>query len=191
MSSQTMTADTFAGGESKGHFRGWIIFAGITMLVLGTLAIIYDVTATIATVVLFGWLLMLAGVMQTVHAFQVRTWSGFFLYLLDGILRATVGTLLVVYPDSGALTLTLVLSFYFIAGGLFKTIGSAILRFPSWGWTVASGLVSVALGVMLAMQWPTSGLWFIGFAVGLDLILYGWALLMFATAIKSLSAIFE
>jgi len=93
----------------------------------------------------------------------------------------------VVYPGSGAQALTLVLSFYFIAGGLFKTFGSAMLQFPSWGWSVASGLVSVALGVMLAMQWPSSSTWFIGFAVGLDLILYGWALLMFASAIKKLS----
>ena len=188
MHSQTMTASAFAGGESDGNVRGWVIFAGITMLVLGTAAVIYDVTATLASVFMFGWLLLLAGAMQIVHAFQVRTWSGFFLYLLDGIIRATVGTLLVVYPGSGALTLTLVLSFYFIVGGLFKTIGSMVLQFPSWGWSVASGLVSVALGVMLAMQWPVSGLWFIGFAVGLDLILYGWALLMFAAAVKKLSA---
>jgi uncharacterized membrane protein HdeD (DUF308 family) len=187
MHSQTLTASAFAGGESKGNVRGWVIAAGVTLLVLGTAAVIYDVTATFASVELFGWLLMLAGAMQIVHAFQVRTWSGFFLYLLDGIIRATVGTLLVVYPGSGALTLTLVLSFYFIVGGLFKTIGSMVLQFPSWGWSVASGLVSVALGVLLAMQWPTSGLWFIGFAVGIDLILYGWALLMFAAALKEFS----
>jgi uncharacterized membrane protein HdeD (DUF308 family) len=182
-----MTASAFTGGESDGNVRGWVIFAGITLLVLGTVAVIYDVTATLASVFLFGWLLMLAGATQIVHAFQVRTWSGFFLYLLDGIIRATVGTLLVVYPESGALTLTLVLSFYFIVGGLFKTFGSMVLQFPSWGWSVASGLVSVALGVMLAMQWPVSGQWFIGFAVGFDLILYGWALLMFAAAVKKLS----
>jgi len=190
MHAETLTASAFAGGDSKSNLRGWVIFAGIAMLVLGTAAVIYDVTATIASVVLFGWLLALAGIMQIVHAFQVRTWSGFFLYLLDGILRATVGTLLVLYPGSGALTLTLVLSFYFIVGGLFKTIGSIVLQFPSWGWSVASGLVSVALGVMLAMQWPATGTWFIGFAVGLDLILYGWALLMFAAAVKKLSTSF-
>ena len=46
--------------------------------------------------------------------------------------------------------------------------------------------MSIALGVMLAMQWPTSGTWFIGLAVGLDLVLYGWALLMFAAAVKKL-----
>jgi uncharacterized membrane protein HdeD (DUF308 family) len=185
MHSQTMS--TFATGESDGNVRGWVIFAGITMLVLGTAAVIYDVTATLASVFLFGWLLLLAGAIQTVQAFQVRTWSGFFLYLLDGLIRATVGTLLVVYPGSGALTLTLVLSLYFIVGGLFKTIGSMVLRFPSWEWSAASGLVSVALGVTLAMQWPVSGLWFIGFAVGLDLILYGWALLMFAAAVRNVS----
>ena len=187
MNSQTLTASAFAGGDSKGSFRGWVIFAGISLLVLGFAAVIYDVTATIASVVLFGWLLLLAGFMQIVHAFQVRTWSGFFLYLLDGIIRATVGTLLVLYPGSGALAFTLVLSFYFIVGGLFKTIGSMVLQFPSWGWSVASGVVSVTLGVLLAMQWPASGMWFIGFAVGFDLILYGWALLMFAAAVKDLS----
>jgi len=185
MHADTLTANEFAGGESKSNVRGWVIFTGIALLVLGSAAVIYDVSATIASVVFFGWLLMLAGVMQIVHAFQVRTWSGFFIYLLDGILRATVGTLMVVYPGAGAEALTLVLSIYFIVGGLFKTFGSIVLQFPSWGWSVASGLVSFALGVMLAMQWPQSSLWFIGFAVGIDLILYGWALLMFAAATKT------
>jgi len=187
MHSNTMTADAFPDSGSIGSFRGWVIFSGITLMVLGAVAVYYDVTATLASVVLFGWLLALAGAMQIVHSFQVRSWSGFFLYLLDGIIRATVGSLLVVYPGAGAQALTLVLSFYFIAGGLFKAFGSAMLQFPSWGWSVASALVSVVLGVMLAVQWPASGMWFIGFAVGLDLILYGWALLMFAGAIKNLT----
>ena len=190
MSSQTLTASAFAGGDSKGNFRGWVIVAGISLLVLGFAAVIYDVTATIASVVLFGWLLMVAGVMQTVNAFQVRSWSGFFLYLLDGIVRTVVGALLVLYPDAGAQSITLLLSFYFIVAGLFKTFGSIALQFPSWGWSVASGVISVALGVMLAMQWPSSATWFIGFAVGLDLIVYGWALLMFAAAIKNVSNAF-
>jgi uncharacterized membrane protein HdeD (DUF308 family) len=188
MSTDTMTAGTFTGGGSDGSFRGWVIFAGILSLVLGIAAIVYNGTATIASVVVFGWLLMFAGFIEIAQAFQVRYWSGFFLYLLDGIVRAVVGALLVLYPQSGAEALTLVLSFYFIAGGLFKSVGSSLLRFPSWGWSVLSGVVSIVLGVMLAMQWPTSSTWFIGFAVGLDLILYGWALLMFGAAIKKLSA---
>jgi len=184
MTSHTMTAEMFGGGDDAKSYRGWIIFAGIAMLLTGTAAVIYNVTATFASVIAFGWLLMLAGATQIVHAFLVRSWSGFFLYLLDGIIRAAVGTMLVVYPGAGAEALTLMLSLYFIVGGLFKTFGSIALMFPSWGWSVASGLVSIALGVMLATQWPVSGMWFIGFAVGIDLMLYGWALLMFAAAVN-------
>jgi uncharacterized membrane protein HdeD (DUF308 family) len=186
MRTQTMTADMFAGGDGKSA-RGWVIAAGMTLLVLGTLAVIYNTTATIASIVVFGWLLMLAGVMQFVHAFQVTDWKGFFLYLLDAILRTVAGVLLFIYPTSGAATLTLILSFYFIAGGTFRAIGSTVVRFPSWGWSVASGLISVALGVMLALQWPASGLWFIGLAVGIDMIFSGWALLMFASFVKKLA----
>jgi len=75
-------------------------------------------------------------------------------------------------------------------GGQQALNTSLRLKFPSWGWSVASGLVSVALGVMLAMQWPASSTWFIGFAVGLDLFLYGWALLMFAAAVRKLTPSF-
>ena len=188
MESEAMTADFYGSvGDSIRSYRSWVIAAGIASLALGVAAIIYNGTATIASVTVFGGLLMFAGVIQIVHAFQVRTWSGFFLYLLDGIVRSAVGTLMVMYPTSGAQALTLLLSFYFIVAGVFRTIASVILQFPSWGWTVASGLLSVVLGVMLAMQYPTSSQWFIGFAVGLDLILYGWALLMFAAAVKQLS----
>jgi uncharacterized membrane protein HdeD (DUF308 family) len=188
MTSHTMTAEMFGGGgDVVKSYRGWVIFAGIAMLVTGAAALIYDATATSVSVIAFGWLLMLAGIMQIVHAFQVRSWSGFFLYLLDGIIRAAVGTMLVIHPGAGSEALTLVLSLYFVVGGMFKTFGSIVLMFPSWGWSVASGLLSVALGVMLAMQWPSSSVWFIGFAVGVDLILYGMALLMFAAAVQKLS----
>jgi uncharacterized membrane protein HdeD (DUF308 family) len=183
-----MTADSFYdGGDVAKSVRGWVIFAGILSLTTGAAAVIYDVTATVASVIAFGWLLMFAGAIQTIHAFQVRTWSGFFLYLLDGIVRAAVGAMLVIYPNAGAQAITLVVCFYFIVAGVFRTFGSSMLMFPGWGWSVASGLISVALGVMLAIQWPASSTWFIGFAVGIDLMLYGWALLMFASAVKKLS----
>jgi uncharacterized membrane protein HdeD (DUF308 family) len=190
MSSEAFAANSFAGSAGVSNLRGWVIFAGIASLVLGTAAVIYDVTATTASVILFGWLLMAAGIVQVVNAYQVRGSSGFFLYLLDGIIRTTVGALIVFYPEAGEQSLTLLLSFYFIVAGLFKAIASIAMQFPSWGWSVVSGVVSIALGVMLAMQWPTSATWFIGFAVGIDLILYGWALLMFAAAVKNLQDVF-
>jgi uncharacterized membrane protein HdeD (DUF308 family) len=186
MGSRTMIANDFAVGENKSSIFWWVILSGIVLIALGTVAVVYDAKATVASVMLFGSLLVVAGAVQMIHSFQAQKWSTFFLWLLDGVLRATVGTLLVLYPASGAATLTLVLSFYFIAGGIYRAIAASTLRFPSWGWTVFSGLVSIVLGIMLTMQWPESGLWFIGFAVGLDLIVSGWSLLMVASVIKTL-----
>jgi len=58
------------------------------------------------------------------------------------------------------------------------------LQFPRWGWAVFSGIVSVALGVMLLMQLPTSSLWFIGFAIGIDFIFDGTSFIALGTALR-------
>ena len=105
----------------------------------------------------------------------------------NGVIRTAVGLMLVAYPHAGAEAMTLVLCFYFVVGGIFKMFASTVLKFPSWGWSVASGAISIVLGVALLLQWPQASFWFIGFAVGVDLMLYGWALLMFASAMKKLS----
>jgi len=59
-------------------------------------------------------------------------------------------------------------------------------KFPRWGWSAFSGLISVALGVMLLVQWPLVSVWFLGFAIGVDLIFEGAGVTAFATAIHSL-----
>src|SRR5262249_36931219 len=181
MEPRSMNAEIFAG-ETENHFRGWVIFAGIFLMVLGIAAIVYDRTSAMGSVFVFGWLLALAGVMQIVHAFQIRERGRSFVSLREGIFRAVIGVFLMLYPRSSTVTLTLALSFYLIAAGVLRTLTAFWVHIPSRGWTVLSGVVSVVLGVMLATGWPTSALWFIGFAIGIDLIVSGWALLMLAAA---------
>ena len=90
-------------------------------------------TATLATVLAFGWLLLIGGVVALVQAFQTRSWSGFFLFFLSALLRGVTGFLLIRYPLSGELSLTLIMASLFIVGGTFRAIGSASLHFPQWG----------------------------------------------------------
>ena len=181
MPSRSIHANVFAG-DTESHFRSWAIFAGIVLMVLGIAALVYDRSSAMGTVFVFGWLLALAGVMQIVHAFQIRERSRSFVSLREGIFRGIVGAFLMVYPRSGTLALTLALSFYLIAAGVLRTLTAFWVGYPRRGWTVLSGVVSVVLGVMLATGWPTSALWFTGFAIGIDLIFSGWALLMLAAA---------
>ena len=173
------------------HSWGWFLAAGILLILFGAVCIVADVAATFATVLVFGWLLLLGGVVSLVQAFRVHDRKGFFLFLLNALLRGFTGYLLIRYPAVGAVSLTLVLASFFIVGGLFRAISSAMLELPRWGWSVFSGLVSVALGIMLLVQMPVSSVWFIGFALGLDMIFDGTSLIAFATAIHSLPQPYE
>jgi uncharacterized membrane protein HdeD (DUF308 family) len=172
-----------SGMEEIRNSWGWFLGLGILLMLLGAICIIGDVTATFATVLIFGWLLLISGIVALVHAFGTRNWSGFFLNLLSALFRGFTGYLLIRYPLAGAASLTLVLASFLVVSGIFRAIAAGMMKFPRWGWAVFSGVVSVALGVMLLAQMPLSTLWFIGFAIGVDLICDGASLVGFGTAI--------
>ncbi len=165
---------------------GWDLVLGILLIVLGTVAIGHPYLMTIAAVLVFGWLLLISGVAQCVVAFQMRAWGGFFLHLLEGILEAVVGVLLIALPGKGALIMTLLLAAYLLVGGLFRLFAAIALRFPGSGWVALGGVISAVLGVMLAAEWPSSAVWFIGMCVGIDLIFHGSAWIAFALAVRKL-----
>jgi uncharacterized membrane protein HdeD (DUF308 family) len=187
MSAKQFTYSPVAAGihEISSSWR-WFLALGILFIILGAVCVIGDVSATFATVLVFGWVLLFSGILALVHAFRTHTWQGFLLSLLSALLRGFTGYLLIRYPLAGAASLTLILASFFIVGGLFRAIGSGMLKLPRWGWSVLSGIVSVVLGIMLLVQMPVSSLWFIGFAIGVDLIVDGASLIGFATALHSL-----
>lgn len=165
---------------------GWYLALGIFFMVIGAICIASDVMArftTFAAVLFFGFMLLFSGVMALIHAFGTRSWSGFFLSLLSALLRGFTGYLLIRYPGFGAATLTLVLASFFVVGGLFRAGTASMMQFPRWGWSVFSGIISLLLGILLLVRLPTASVWFIGFAIGVDLILDGAALVGFATAV--------
>jgi uncharacterized membrane protein HdeD (DUF308 family) len=174
-----------AGMEEIRNSWGWFLALGILLMIIGAVCIVGDVTATFATVLIFGWLLLISGIAALIQAFRTMNWGGFFLYLLTALFRGFTGYLLIRYPLAGAASFTLILASFFVVGGVFRAIGAGMMKLPRWGWSVFSGVVSVALGVMLLAQMPISSIWFIGFAIGVDLIVDGASLIGFATAINT------
>jgi len=173
-----------AGLDEIHNSWGWFVALGVALIALGGVCIVYNATATEATVLAFGWLLLVGGVFSLIQAFRTRTWSGFFLFLLSALLRGFTGYLLIRYPLAGETSLTLVLASFFVVGGVFRAVGAGTLQLPQWGWAAFSGLVSVALGVMLLMQLPTSSLWFIGLAIGIDFIFDGASFIALGAALR-------
>ena len=179
--------DPVAAGLDEIHKSwGWFMFLGIALTVLGMTCMIFAASATFATVLVFGWLLLISGAIQLIHSFRTGTWSGFFLYLLSALLRGMTGYLLVRYPSISAEGLTLLLGSFFIVGGLFRAIASGMAKLPQWGWGAFSGCVSVVLGMIVLWQMPMTSHWFIGLAMGIDMIFDGVAVCAFASAIHHL-----
>jgi uncharacterized membrane protein HdeD (DUF308 family) len=180
-------SDFLVGGlEQVRKSWGWFLVLGILLTVLGAMCIVKAQTATTFSILALGWVLAISGVFWLVNAFQALSWHGLFLYLLNAIIRGVTGYLLIRHPDAGAAGITMVLAALFIVGGLFRAIGASVIQFPRWAWTAFSGLVSVVLGVFLLVTWPTASTYFLGMAIGVDLIFDGAALMGFAGAIHTL-----
>jgi uncharacterized membrane protein HdeD (DUF308 family) len=167
---------------------GWFVALGIALAALGVVCILGDVTATIVSVLALGWLLLLGAAVALMQSFQTRDWSGFFLYFLTALLRGVAGYLLVRYPLSGEVSITLLLASLFIVGGFFRAVGASAIRFPSWGWTALAGAISVVLGFMLIYQLPLVSVWFIGFLVGLDFLFDGASLIALGMTVRQVPA---
>jgi uncharacterized membrane protein HdeD (DUF308 family) len=183
----TTISDIFAAGlEQVRRSWGWFLVGGILLAVLGVVCVVKAQTATTFSILALGWVLAISGAIWLINSFHAFSWHGFFLYLLNAIVRGVTGYLLIRHPDAGAQGVTMLLAALFIVGGLFRAIGAGVIRFPRWGWTVFSGLVSCALGIYLLSTWPAASTFFIGVVIGVDLIFDGAALVGFAGAIRSL-----
>lgn len=168
------------------HNWGWFLVFGIVLMVLGVVAVVRSTTATIASMVFFGWLLVFSSVIQIVEAFMVGRWEGFFLHLLIAILFGIVGLLMVLRPVISAEALTLLMSVFFLLGGLYQLVAAVWTHLPGWGWHALNGIIAGIMGVLILAQWPVSGLWVIGLFVGIDLIFYGWAWVALALDLRKL-----
>jgi len=166
------------------QYWGWFLAFGIGLVVLGTAAVVRSVTATIVSMLFFGWLLVLACGIEIAQAIVVGHWAGFFHHLLAAILFGVVGVLIVSRPLLGAEVATVVIALLFLIGGLFQLIGSLWVALPGWGWEAADGLISFVLGILVLAQWPASGLWVIGLFIGIDLIFYGAAWIALALGLR-------
>jgi uncharacterized membrane protein HdeD (DUF308 family) len=165
---------------------GWFLALGIAMVALGAFAISWScvVTLTVATVWLFGFLMLASGVSEIVNAFWVGRWSGMLVHLLIGLLYTVVGLMMIDQPEVSAIQLTLLIAIFLLVGGLLRVVFAVSERFPGWGWVLLNGAVTMFLGLVIYKQWPASGLWAIGLFVGIDLILNGWAWIMLALAVR-------
>lgn len=91
-------------------------------------------------------------------------------------------------PLEAAVALTLMLAVALIFIGAMRIVVALSSNFQHWVWLLVNGVITLVLGVIIWRGWPVSGLWVIGLFIGIDMLFYGWALLMLAIGVRNLPA---
>src|SRR5215472_18320005 len=116
--------DFFAAGlEQVRKSWSWFLVLGISLTILGVLCLGKAQTATTFSILVLGWIIAISGVMWLVNAFRAFSWHGFFLFLLNAIIRGVTGYLLLRHPDAGAAGVTMLLASLFIVAGTCSRCG--------------------------------------------------------------------
>ena len=121
-------------------------------------------------------------------AFTAHSIGTVLLRLAWALLTVIVGLWLIVEPDNGTLTLTLVLGIYFLFMGVTRiAVAFAGRGRQNAGLLGLSGVAGLLVGVLILAKLPSSADWAIGLLVGIDLIFAGWTLVSVALLGKDLA----
>jgi uncharacterized membrane protein HdeD (DUF308 family) len=110
--------------------------------------------------------------------------------LLTAALSLVVGIMLIWKPAEGTVSLTLILTAFFIAEGAFQIGASLSYRdvMPnSWKWLLASGIADLVLAGLIIYSWPASASWTLGLIVGISLITTGLAIVKTAMEVRNVA----
>lgn len=201
-----MTADvtSMRRGElirATGISRGWLLALGILMTALGILGVGMAYWLTAVAVFWCGALAIVGGVAQVIDAFHHKGWKGIAWHVIIGLIYIAAGLAMIAMPVSAAFWLTLFLAISLIVVGCLRIITAFQIRAhgPVWLAVLLSGVISVALGVLIygtvvppgaealatpegQLAWLRSWGWVIGLFVAIELIMEGAALIGLAVA---------
>jgi len=163
----------------------WVLFLieGIVLVVLGILAIIVPPLATITFTLFLGWLFLISGIMGLITTFWARHAPGFWWSLLSAVLAIAAGIVLLVWPISGAISLTLLLIVFFIIEGVLSIMYALEHKKElsgRWGWMLASGIIDLILAAIILIGLPGTAAWALGLLVGINMLFGGSALIAMA-----------
>jgi uncharacterized membrane protein HdeD (DUF308 family) len=170
------------------HDHWGLFFAeGLILFVLGVLAIGVPQIASLAVTILLGWLFVISGIFGLIASYMARQAPGFWWSLLSAVLSIVVGGLLLARPVVGVFSLTyLLIAFFFIEGiaSIMYAIEHRRELTGGWGWMLASGIVTLALGVIILAGLPGTAAWALGLLVGIDMVFGGSALMAIALSAR-------
>jgi uncharacterized membrane protein HdeD (DUF308 family) len=162
---------------------------GVLLIIFGMLAVASPFIAAVAVNVVIAWLIVFAGVVHLMLAFRAHGAGSMIWKLLVGLAYLCFGVYLILHPVLGVASLTLLLASLFLIEGLLDIILFFQMRsLGGSGWVLVDGIITLLLGLMIYLQWPSSSAWAIGTLVGVSMIISGVTRVMLSLAVRKAAA---
>jgi len=167
------------------HASTWSIVWGVLLIVFGMLAVGSPFIAALAVNVVIAWLIVLAGAVHLIVAFHAHGTGSLIWKLLVGLAYLFFGAYLIMHPVLGVASLTLVLASLFLIEGVLDIVLFFRMRsVQGSSWVLVDGVITLLLGLMIYLRWPSSSVWAIGTLVGVSMIISGIARVMLSLAVR-------
>ncbi|MFB8028575.1 HdeD family acid-resistance protein [Streptomyces sp. NPDC056465] len=166
-----------AEGRKLSRSFGALALLGALLAVAGLVGLVYTGVATLTSMLLFGWLLLVGGLVGLLHAVQARGTPYFWLGVVVAALNLAAGVVVIKNPVGTAEALTMFAALLFLTGGVFRLVGSVVVRGPQFGWTLLQGAFGLLLGILVLVDWPHSSLYVLGCFFSLALLFDGLGLI--------------
>ncbi len=180
--------------QAKSRRDHWIVFVaeGAALALLGVLAIAVPSIGDARATDVVGWIFLVSGVVGLAATYWARQAPAFWWSLVSALLALLVGAVLVAnrsqdlygglmgwpFEQVGPLRFILLLFFLVEGGASIMFAFEHRRRFSGrWRWMLASGVVDVALAVVILFDLPGTSAWTMGLLVGVNMILGGGALI--------------
>jgi uncharacterized membrane protein HdeD (DUF308 family) len=171
--------------ETASRLLFWV---GLAMTVLGIAAVVFPIVSTLVATLMVGWMLLFFGIILLVGSFSIHGAGPFFGALVAALLAIAAGVFLLVNPGAGAEVLTLVVAVLFTLQGAFEiAFAFDMRRFRGWGWLLTSGIIGVALAVLIAATWPGISLVVLGILFGVNFASTGIAYMLISHELKQVA----
>jgi uncharacterized membrane protein HdeD (DUF308 family) len=163
----------------------WKLFLGegIVLVLLGLAAVALPPIASLAVTFLVGWIFLLSGIAGLYTTFAMRGAPGFVWALVSALLGIGAGIILLIWPASGVVSLTLVLVAFFAIEGVASILFALDHKRElsgRWGLMLASGVLDLVIAGIVFAGLPGTAAWAIGLLVGINMVMGGAALIAMA-----------
>ena len=108
--------------------------------------------------------------------------------MLVGLAYLFFAVYLIMHPALGVASLTLVLASLFLVEGVLNiALFFQVRSIQGSAWLLIDGIITLLLGLMIYMQWPSSSAWAIGTLVGVSMIISGVTRVMLSLAVRKVA----